>query len=70
MFIGLWMHQMVSIGNDLIIIGGKSGSTITGNMYKLSCSNNDCQMDILPQKLKTPRYDFTAIVVPDDFVEC
>ena len=66
-------HQMVSIGHDLVVIGGHSERLKGGysnNLFKLSCSNNACKWETLSQKMKTPRYWFVAISVPDDFVAC
>ena len=68
---GLWGHEMVSIGYDLIVIGGiPIGGGYSGSIYKLSCSNNVCKWDKLLTQLKVPRYDFTAIPLPNDFIEC
>ena len=62
-------HELVSIGYDLIVIGGWDGS-YSGSIYKLSCSNNVCNWDKLQTELKVPRYEFTAILLPDDFIDC
>ena len=64
-------HEMVSIGYDLVVIGGWRGiSGNSGSVYKLSCSNNECKWDNLTTELKVPRFSFTAIPLPDDFIEC
>ena len=60
---------MVSVGQDLIVLGGFSDSGGTSNsLYKLSCSSNKCNWETLSQKLKTPRSQFVAIPVPDEFI--
>ena len=64
---------MVSNGHDLIVIGGHSETLKGGysnNLLKLSCSNNACKWETLSKTIKTPRYGFVAISVPDDFVVC
>ena len=68
-------HQMVSIGHDLIVIGGHSsriddGYGYSNNLFKLSCNNNACNWETLSQKMKIPRVWFVAISVPDDFITC
>ena len=66
-------HQMVNIGPDLIVIGGHSERLKGGysnDLFKLSCSNNVCDWEILSQKMHIPRYWFVAISVPDDFITC
>ena len=75
---GLFAHEMVSIGYDLVVIGGCNDwldgqphcQSVSGSFYKLSCSNNLCKWDKLPEELKTPRGWFTAMTLPDDFIEC
>ena len=65
---------MISIGYDLIAIGGRSGTygidSFSGSIYKLSCSNLVFKWEKLQVELKMPRYVFTAIPLPDDFIEC
>ena len=66
---------MVSIGHDLIVIGGHSsriddGYGYSNNLFKLSCNNNACNWETLSQKMKIPRVWFVAISVPDDFITC
>ena len=73
-------HEMVSIGYDLIVIGGGpktnglSGLSGLFNfnslIYKLSCSNHVCKWDKLQEELKTNRGYFTAIPLPDEFIDC
>ena len=68
---GLQGHEMVSIGYDLIVIGGFGyGGNDSGSIYKLSCSNNLCKWDKLPEELKIPRRYFAAIHLPENFIDC
>ena len=67
---GLVGQEMVSIGYDLIVIGGYDGSSRSGSIYKFFCSNHICKWDKLPEELKTPRSFFTAILLPDNFIDC
>ena len=66
---------MVRVGFDLIAIGGchmlpQDMFNPIGELNKLSCTNNLCQWEVLPQKLKIPRAYFLAFPIPDDFVKC
>ena len=70
---GIGHQAIVRVGLDLVVLGGQA---FTGNywnskkMYKLSCRSNTCHWDILPQQLKTGRFKFVAVSVPDDFMQC
>ena len=67
---GLSAHEMVSIDHYLIVIGGSDGIDGSGSIYVLSCSNHVCKWDKLQTELKVPRWSFTAIALPDDFIDC
>ena len=68
---GLAAHEMVSTGYDLIVIGGlDTDDNLSGSIYKLSCSNLVCEWENLVVQLKVPRAFFTAIPLPDDFIDC
>ena len=64
--------EMISIGYDLLVLGGTpdGGGSNSGKLYKLSCSNQVCNWETLSKELQIPRYQLTAIALPDDFVEC
>ena len=65
------MPKRLSVHQAVIVLGGyEENNRISGSIFKFSCSNNDCKWDTLPEELKTPRSLFTAIVIPDDFIEC
>ena len=63
-------HAIVSIGGDIIVIGGWDDINDQSNLYKLSCYNEDCQWTTLPQTLKVHRDDMVAVAIPDDFFDC
>ena len=63
-------HEMVSIGYDLILIGGATNDSFLNSIYKLSCSNHMCKWDKLQEELKTTRVFFTAIPLPEEFIDC
>ena len=64
-------HAIVSIGGDIIVIGGWDDYLYDqSTLYKLSCQNEDCQWTTLPQSLKFPRRSMVAIAIPDDFFYC
>ena len=67
----LYGHSIVSIGGDIIVIGGAdSNEKAQSDLYKFSCNNGDCQWTNLEQKLQNPRRGMVAMVVPDDFFDC
>ena len=64
-------HQMVSIGYDLLVIGGfVLNEGYTSKLYKLSCSNQVCKWEHLSKELQLHRGYHVAIALPDDFVDC
>ena len=63
-------HEMVKVGHDLIVLGGKNETGYSDMLFKLSCHNNNCDWETLPQKMENPRFGFVAIAVPDDFITC
>ena len=68
---GLEGHEMVSIGNDVIVIGGRDENyKYSDSIYKLSCTINICKLETLQTKLNVARAWFTAIPLPDDFIDC
>ena len=67
----IYGHAIVSIGGDIIVIGGQDDDDdFQSTLYKLSCQNEDCQWTTLPQSLKFPRSAMVAIPIPDDFFDC
>ena len=62
-------HEMLSLEYDLIVIGGWNELGEMGSIYKLSCSNGVYKWDSLGES-KVPRLSFTAIPLPDDFIQC
>ena len=71
---GISKHAMVKINDDLIVIGGKTvkypSSTYSSYLNRLTFLNGELQWILLPQKLKIPRYEMVAAVIPDDFLDC
>ena len=75
----LFFHEIVRIGLDLLVLGGVLGGgsinpdgirNYSEALFKLSCTNNECEWEKLPQNLTIPRSEFVAIPVPDDFITC
>ena len=67
---GIYGHEMIRVGYDLLTFGGVSSGLHSNYIFKLSCINHICQWEVLYQKLKIPRSWSVAIAVPDDFIEC
>ena len=68
-------HEIVRIGLDLLVLGGFNPNAngiryYSEELFKLSCTNNECEWEKLPQNLTIPRSEFVAIPVPDDFITC
>ena len=66
---------IVSIGGDIIVIGGLGydhnyNYKYQSAIYKLSCQNGNCQWTTLPQSLKFARSNMIAVAIPDDFFDC
>ena len=63
-------HVIVSLGGDIIVIGGNGPNGRSDDIYKLSCSDGECEWTTMDQKLQKPRTSMVAMVVPDDFFDC
>ena len=63
-------HQVVSLGDSLLILGGKdSHGNFKDDIYKLTCTRNlNCTLEIQPVKLSVKRGGHLAMLVPDNFV--
>jgi hypothetical protein len=64
--------QMVEDQNGGVgLIGGKSSSVATlDTLYQLPHGGQDAVWTKMEQKMKTGRHDHTAILVPDNIVDC
>jgi len=55
-------HKMVSIGQDLIVIGGEDENwELSKDIFRIECISRDCSWKKLKQQLKYGRRDFVAI---------
>ena len=66
----LYSHAIVSLGGDIIVIGGWDNDNRQSDLYKFSCSDGECEWTTMDQKLLKPRSSMVAMVVPDDFFDC
>lgn len=63
-------------GNGLFAIGGdvESETTgtdkMTGSIYELDCSNDECQWMKQERSLQVPRSYHVSLLVPDNFTQC
>ncbi len=69
---GISESQMIEDQNGgVVLIGGDSSSAGTlGTLYQLPHGGQDAVWTKMEQKMKTGRYSHTAILVPDNIVEC
>jgi hypothetical protein len=60
---------MVELGENLYIIGGYSGSgsSISREIYELSCISGSCSWRTLTQQLKVGRISLVALPVDNSF---
>jgi hypothetical protein len=55
----------------VVLIGGDSSSAGTlGTLYQLPHGGQDAVWTKMEQKMKIGRYEHTAFLVPDNFVDC
>ena len=59
-------HKMVSIGQDLIVIGGRDRKK-SKDIYKFQCHSRICSWQKLKQQLKYARDAFVAMPIN---IEC
>ena len=74
--IPLWSHSMVPLSDGQVILGGryykKSGKTKewNPNIYFLTCSNLECNIQTMTQTASFLAHAFVAIPIPDDMSGC
>ena len=73
--IPLWGHSMVPLSNGQAILGGiyfNKGIKIewNPNIYFLTCSNLECNIQTMTQTASFLATDFVAIPIPDDMSGC
>ena len=73
--IPLWGHSMVPLSNGQAILGGiyfiKGIQTEWNpNIYFLTCSNLECNIQTMTQTASFLATDFVAIPIPDDMSGC
>ena len=60
-------HSSVTQGSNLIVIGGSvngSDSRYSSDLYKLTVNNNQYRWSEMDVKLKNPRKNFVASLIP------
>ena len=69
----LYGHSSVTLGKELIILGGKHGACLScysSSIYKMSCDDGRFSRWIeMEVKLKTPRAWFVASFIPNDLID-
>merc|ERR1712018_487120 len=56
-------HKMVSIGQDLIVIGGSKNLLYSKDIFRLECKSRNCSWKKLKQQLKYGRDSFVAMPI-------
>jgi N-acetylneuraminic acid mutarotase len=69
---GIYVSQMVEDQNGgVVLIGGESSSILNlDTLYQLPHGGQDAMWTKMEQKLKTGRYRHTAVMVPDNSLDC
>ena len=57
-------------GNEVILLGCENDTSATDSIYKITWQGEDLQWETLPQKLKYPRSNAIAMLIPDSMTEC
>ena len=71
MYRQLYSHQMVTIGKDVLAIGGyASGWGYSKSLFQFGCSDHDCEWTVLDQELKIGRQSFVAMAIPEELTKC
>ena len=73
--IPLWGHSMVPLSNGQAILGGIYFNKVkktewNPNIYFLTCSNLECNIQTMTQTASFLATDFVAIPIPDDMSGC
>ena len=63
-------HSMIPLGNGQAIIGGENGINYQSKMYSLTCTNRNCEIELLTTEISVPRGRFVAIPIPDRLSGC
>ena len=61
-------HSSLSLGNDLIVVGGYSSSDgyhYSSSIYKLTCMSGQFTWEEMDMKLQTARDQFVADFIPN-----
>lgn len=62
--------SMVSFNDTVVAIGGKSFGYNSNSLFKLVCSDQICEWKEMSQKLRTGRFGFVAMLIPEEMADC
>ena len=60
-------HELVTINQDLVAIGGSNNYAPQSSMHRLTCQNKECWWQTLQRKLQIGRMQSVAILIPDNY---
>ena len=64
----LYGHELVTINQDLVAIGGFDYYGFPqSSMHRLTCQNRECWWQTLIKELQIGRMQFVAIPIPDNY---
>ena len=67
----IYQHEMVTLGTDLVVIGGDcKNCPDKSSLYIMTCQNQLCAWQEMNQRLKIGREQFVAMIIPDELVDC
>ena len=61
---------MVTLDKDVVAIGGKVYPDLQSSLYLMTCQNKVCEWQTMSQELKVGRYQFVAMLIPDELTDC
>ena len=62
-------HEMITIGNDVFVLGGYI-SAYQSKIMRLTCLDGNCIWTELKQQLNFARRDFSAFLIPPELAVC
>ena len=64
-----WSMVTLPSGSEAVLVGCYNGS-YSESIYKLTWQGEHLQWVTLPEKLKYPRGDAVAMLIPDSMIDC
>ena len=63
-------HSMVAFQDKIITVGGTDGSSSMSDLFQMTCEPDNCVWTKMSQKLRIPRHNAVAMLIPDEVLQC